>query len=175
MNMNFKSLYIQMFDENSSYEYKALLNGNHIPDEFEYLNKQKLQYNKKVYILSGEYDKKVLFRTKTVRLLIGYCVVEDAKSKPENMHDWLDKLYDIPLNVLDEYPLVVSDFVVSVDYRRMGYGKYLAEHIIHDVYSDKKISLHAVEDGVFFWDKIGFEYVEGANSVMVINGDGRYA
>lgn len=175
MNMNFKSLYIQMFDENSSCEYKALLNENHIPDEFEYLNKQKLQYNKKVYILSGEYDKKVLFRTKTVRSLIGYCVVEDAKSKPENMHDWLDKLYDIPLDILEEYPIVISDFVVSVDYRRMGYGKYLAEHIIHDVYSDKKISLHAVEDGVFFWNKIGFEYVEGANSVMVINGDGRYA
>lgn len=175
MNMNFKSLYIQMFDENSSYEYKALLNENHIPDEFEYLNKQKLQYNKKVYILSGEYDKKVLFRTKTVRVLIGYCVVEDSKSKPENMHDWLDKLYDIPLDILEEYPIVISDFVVSVDYRRMGYGKYFAEHIIHDVYSDKKISLHAVEDGVFFWDKIGFEYVEGANSVMVINGDGRYA
>lgn len=175
MNMNFKSLYIQMFDENSSYEYKALLNENHIPDEFEYLNKQKLQYNKKVYILSGEYDKKVLFRTKTVRLLIGYCIVEDAKSKPESMHDWLDKLYDIPLNVLDEYPLVVSDFVVSAEYRRMGYGKYLAEYIVYNVYSDKKISLHAVEDGVFFWDKFGFEYVEGANSVMVLNGDERYA
>lgn len=81
MNMNFKSLYIQMFDENSSYEYKALLNENHIPDEFEYLNKQKLQYNKKVYILSGEYDKKVLFRTKTVRLLIGLLCCRRCKIK----------------------------------------------------------------------------------------------
>lgn len=175
MNKGFKSIYIQMFDENSVSDYEAFLNENSIPCVFEFLYKQKLEHNKKVYILCGEYDKKVLFWTKNVRALIGYCIVEDVKSKPESMQDWLDKLYDIPLNVLEEYPLVISDFVVSAEYRRMGYGKYLAEYIVYNVYSDKKISLHAVDDGVFFWDKIGFEFVQGANSVMVLNGDERYA
>lgn len=164
-----------MFDDNSASEYKEFLNENSIPYEFEYLYKQKLEHNKKVYILCGEYDKKILFWTKNVRSPIGYCIVQDAKSKPDSMHGWLDKLYDIPLNVLEEYPFVISDFVVSAEYRRRGYGKYLAEHIVYNVYCDKKISLHAVDDGVFFWDKIGFEYVEGTNSVMVINGDERNA
>ena len=175
MNKGFKSIYIQMFDENSDSEYNEFLNENSIPYEFEYLYKQKLEHNKKVYILCGEYDKKVIFRTRTVKKIIGYCIVQDIKSKPESLKNWLDKIYDIPLNVLEEYPLVISDFVVSAEYRRMGYGKYLAEYIVYNVYSDKKISLHAVDDGVFFWDKIGFEYVQGANSVMVLNGDERYA
>lgn len=164
-----------MYDENSASEYYELLNENSIPYEFEYLYKQKLEHNKKVYILCGEYDKKVIFRTRTIKEFIGYCIVQDIKSKPESFKNWLDKVYDIPLNVLEEYPLVISDFVVSAEYRRMGYGKYLAEYIVYNVYSDKKISLHAVDDGVFFWDKIGFEYVQGANSVMVLNGDERYA
>ena len=166
---------IKMYDSNTVNEYKALLNSGQIPSEFDYLYKQRLENNKVVFILFIEKEETFLFIKKTKTYVIGYCIVEDATSKPESCKPYLDRLFEIPLEILAEYPTVISDCMISSAYRRMGYGKYLADYVVNNIFKYKKISLHAVEDGVNFWDKIGFEYIPNANSVMVIKDGERNA
>lgn len=174
--MNLNNVNVKMYDSNTIDEYKTFLNTFELPQEFYTLYNQKLKDNKKIFILFIENEIKILlWKLQEPPIPIGYCIVEDSKSKSDDLQKYLDKLYNIPLGIISEYPTIISDFMIFSPYRRMGYGRYFANYIVNDVFKDKKISLYAVEDGVNFWDKIGFGYVTGANSVMITKDGGRIA
>jgi type I restriction-modification system DNA methylase subunit len=46
-----------------------------------------------------------------------------------------------------------------------------ADYVIVNNYPDVNMSLHAVQDGIYFWDKLRFKYVDGLDSVMIRNGE----
>lgn len=174
--MDLKNVDIKMYDSTTLDEYTAFLKTSVLPQEFYILRNQKLKDNKKIFVLFIENEIKILFwKLQGMPIPIGYCIVEDAKSKSDDLQEYLDRIYDIPLSVISEYPTIISDFMIFSPYRRMGYGRYFANYIVNDVFKDKKIALHAVENGVYFWDKIGFDYVMGANSVMITKDGERIA
>lgn len=174
--MDLRNVDIKIYDSTTLDEYNTLLNKSALPQEFYILHNQKLKDNKKIFVLFIENEIKILlWKLQVAQIPIGYCIVEDAKSKSDDLQEYLDGIYDIPLKVISEYPTIISDFMICSLYRRRGYGRYLANYIVNDVFKDKKISLHAVEDGVYFWNKMGFDYVMGANSVMITKEGERIA
>lgn len=84
-------------------------------------------------------------------------------------------MYNIPEYVLKENPVVISDFMIARIYRRRGVGKRLATYILDEKYPNKNIALHAEDDGINFWPKMGFERVEGAGTTMILKGGKRNA
>lgn len=170
MNKKMKNIFIKKYCQNNINEYNEFLNSNVLPFEFNILEKQRLEYNKEIFIMFFDYEKKGVFRCKKFIEPIGYCIVEDTTSKPIAYKEFFYNIYNIPADILDNYPTVISDCMIAFNYRRLGYGRQLAEYVVHSEYKNQKISLHAVEDGVYFWDKIGFEYIDGMDSVMVIKG-----
>ena len=173
--MNDEKISFKRYNCNSVDEYNDILNELIIPNEFYILNKIELKNEKNVFLMFREYTKKFLLFNFNCSELIGYCIVENVNALPESYREYSYMLYSIPLSVLKEYPTVISDCMIAEEIRRNGYGRQLAEYIINDVYKDRKISLTAVGDGIYFWHKFGFEKVDGHKSAMVLKGDNRNA
>lgn len=87
---------------------------------------------------------------KTYVELIGYCIVENAKAFPADDQPYLNRIYEIPISILETHAIVISDFMVANRMRQKGYGTFLANYILSQAYNDCNISLHAVDDGVWF-------------------------
>lgn len=173
--MENEKITIRRFDEKNVNEYKAILAANYIPREFDTLSIQKLENGKNVFLMFREYAMKFLFFKNQKTELIGYAIVEDVNALPKDYKGYWHIIYGVPENVLKKNPIVISDFMISKINRRKGYGRKLAEHIINDVYCNKRISLESVEDGVYFWHKLGFEYVNSNSSAMIIKDSKRNA
>lgn len=173
MKKEIKNVSIKKYCNSNKSEYKALVESCAFPHELRVLEMQTLEH-KKIFIMFIEWEEKSIFYNKSFIKPIGYCIVEDTKVNPINK-GILSGIYNIPTTVIDEYPTIISDFMIVSNYRKLGYGRQLAEYVVYGENKNKKISLHAVEDGINFWDKIGFEYVDGMDSVMVIKGGERNA
>lgn len=107
--------------------------------------------------------------------IIDYCLASGDCYIPtqtiRNACSWFGVIIKLKDAILKENPIVISDFMISKRNRRIGYGKKLANYILNEIFYAKRISLLAVEDGVYFGDKFGFEYVETDKSAMVIKRD----
>ncbi|MBR6669597.1 MAG: GNAT family N-acetyltransferase [Ruminococcus sp.] len=171
--MENEKITIRRFDDKNVNDYKAVLDTNYIPREFDTLSIQKLENGKNVFLMFREYAMKFLFFKNQKTELIGYAIVEDVNALPKDYKGYWHIIYGVHENVLKKNPIVISDFMISRINRRKGYGRKLAEHIINDVYCNKRISLQSVEDGVHFWYKFGFEYVNGNSSAMIIKDSKR--
>lgn len=98
--------------------------------------------------------------------LIGRCVVTDTtKICDENYIKHLPSIYNIPLEIILEYPVFIEDFYIHEKYRGRGYSKTFANYVLNDL-GPSKISLKAQDDGLWFWKKYGFKSKE--NDVFVI-------
>lgn len=173
--MEYEKLIINRFNSKNAVEYKETLASNCIPREFNILSIQKLEHGKNVFLMFREYENKFLIFKNQKREMIGYSVIKDVNALPEDYKGHWHLVYGVPDHVLEKNPIVISDFMISVKHRRKGYGRKLAEYIVNKMYCNKRIALKSVEDGVHFWHKFGFEYVEGAGSAMIIKGGKRNA
>lgn len=173
--MSTENILIKQYNEKNASEYKEILKTYYVPSEFWTLSRQRLENEKTVFLMFIESEKKVfLFKYRKVEL-IGYCIVENVNVLPKEWEGYWQGIYGVPDAVLKENPTVISDFMILRIKRRQGYGKKLADYILNEVYCDKRMSLSAVEDGVHFWHKLGFEYVTRADSTMIIKGGKRNA
>lgn len=169
--MSTENIIIKQFNDKNVREYKTVLNSYSIPNEFETLLKQRLEYDKNIFLMFRESETNLfIVKSKNIKL-IGYCIVENVNALPEDFKGNWNFIYNISDAILKENPIVISDFMISKRNRRIGYGRKLANYILNEMFYDKRISLWAVEDGVHFWDKFGFEYVETDKSAMIIKRD----
>ena len=168
--MEYEKLIINRFNSKNAIEYKETLTANCIPCEFGILLIQKLEHEKNIFLMFREYEKKFLIFKNWKREMIGYSIVEDVNALPKDYKGHWHLIYGVPDYVLEKNPIVISDFMISVKHRRKGYGSKLAEYVVNKIYFNKRIALDSVEDGVHFWHKFGFEYVEGSDSAMIIKG-----
>ena len=162
---------IKRFNSTNITEYKNILATHYKPHELSVIASLYFKHNKTVFLMTRHYETKFLLWKADHDEIIGYCIVEDIREfKPEE-RKYMSALYSVPLDILDEYPTVISDFMIAKDLRRQGYGTKLADYVIVNNYPDVNMSLHAVQDGIYFWDKLRFKYVDGLDSVMIRNGE----
>lgn len=173
--MNNEKITICQFNYKNNKKYEKVLKSYSIPSEFDTLLIQKLKNEKNILLMFREYENKTLLFNKVKIELIGYAIIEDVNALPKDYKGHWHLIYGVPDYVLEKNPIVISDFMISVKHRRKGYGSKLAEYIVNKIYCNKRIALDSVEDGVHFWHKFGFEYVEGAGSAMIIKGGKRDA
>lgn len=151
-------------------EFRAFLRSAKIAREFSFLPIQKFKSGKKVFLLVQEkslYFNKLFNREN--EKIIGYCIVEDFREMPSEIKDQANIIFKIPCKILNEYPIIISDFVIKKDCRGKGYGRRFAEYIILNIYKGASISLQADEDGLFFWPKMGFKMLQNQQGIMVLN------
>ncbi len=174
--MKNEEIIIERFDINNYVKYRQNLSSVCVPSEFYTLCRQTFDLAKKnVFLMFRKYESGILFFKKQKTNLIGYCIVEDIRYLPEDYQDSLEAGYQIPLSVLKEYSTVISDCMIAKKYRRKGYGRKLAEYVINSAYPNSKISLKAIEDGLYFWDKLDFESIKDNNSVKILKRGNRNA
>lgn len=135
---------ILQFDEKTFYKYKQLI--NHYNDkEFECLEYQTILDNKKeIYLVI---EKGIIKKYK----ILAYSII-DKDIKIMRMVCNMNEKYDLLLN-----GIYITDFMVKKKSRNKGIGKYLANHILEDIYYKNTILLQPVEDGFWFWKKYKFE------------------
>lgn len=144
-------------------EYNSFLEEVKIPNEFYILNRQKFNFGKKiVFLVKNSIFPKFIRKTK----LIGYCIIENSQLFPNDFRPFFKKSHHIPYEVLKDYPIIISDFMINRFYRNMGNGKKFANYILSDVLSNNKVSLYADRDGLYFWNKLNFKFI-GDGQVMV--------
>ena len=168
--MNSETLSIKYYNANNVSEYHEVLSTHYKPQELSAIASLYFEHNRTVVLMTRHYESKFLFWRVDHDDIIGYCIIQDIRDYKPNEREIMSGLFSISLDVLKMYPTVISDFMIAKDLRRQGYGTTLANNVILNYYPDVNMSLHAVEDGVFFWDKLGFKYVDGLDSVMIRNG-----
>jgi len=165
-----KSYIIKQYNEDNATEFDNVISTHRVPKEFTTIPIQTLVNGKNVFFLFEEYEIKIWFVRFTRVEIIGYCIVEDVYELPKSFKNYWKLMYNIPEYVLKENPVVISDFMIARIYRRRGFGKRLATYILDEKYNGKNIALHAEDDGINFWPKMGFERVEGAGTTMTLKG-----
>ena len=88
---------------------------------------------------------------------------------PYETKNKLNAIYSIPSEIAIDYPIIISDIMIKKSCRKMGYGRWLAEYIVFDIYKHENISLNADGDGKYFWPKMGFESVQNQKHIMILN------
>ena len=161
--MNMDDLEIVIFSPDNFFKYREYIHNIALPPEFYILSGQKRLSSKTIYLLKVTETRKRLFSKCTVPILIGYCIMFDSRCYKRSLG-----IYDIPEEIVAENPVVLSDFMIAEKYRGKGIGKQFAHYILNEVYAKDRICLHAVDDGLFFWDKFGFEDVDGSNSMKIL-------
>lgn len=165
-----EQIVIKRFKSANISEYKNILSTHYKPHELSVIASLYFKHNKTLFLMTRHYETKFLFWKVDHDDIIGYCIIEDIREFKPDEREYMAALYSVPLDVLEEYPTVISDFMIAAEHRRKGYGTKMVEYIITNYYPDDNISLHAVQDGIYFWDKLGFEYVDGLDSVMIRTG-----
>lgn len=174
--MRNEEIIIERFDSNNYVEYRQKLSAVCVPPEFYTLHVQTFEYAKKnVFFIFRKYESGILFFKKQKTDFVGYCIVEDIRYLSEDCQDYLEMGYQIPLSILKECPTVIADCMIAKRYRRKGYGRKLAEYVINRAYPNNRISLKAMDDGLYFWDRLGFESVKNNDSVKILKGGNRDA
>lgn len=163
--LEYEVIKIEQYSRGNEDYYRERLRTCRLPDEFYILNCQELdRENKSVFLMIGMFSQK-WFRTKKSRI-IGYGIVNDVFDFPKEHQEYLDQVYKIPTDILQQYNIVISDFMISKKERVKSYGTKLANHIL-ELYANKQISLFADGDGQWFWIKMGFSTIDENNRVYV--------
>ena len=136
---------ILRFNKDSDKEYKSFINKYNDSKEFITLKINDFNIGQKEIFLVIQ--KSLIKKYK----ILAYSIVEKdfkylyiANSISENYNN--DGTY-----------IFISDFMVKKRARNKGIGTKLAEHLINQIYKDKKILLQPDEDGYWFWKKFRFK------------------
>ena len=131
------------YDSDSKIEYSNFIRKYNKSKYMHTLNIQTLSNGKKIYLVV---DKIIFSRYK----IIGYAII-------------YEDLYPICYanNINQEYnknskTIFISDFMIDKPYRNQGFGKYLENFIVNEIYKEKDIILQPDGDGNWFWKKFGF-------------------
>ena len=164
------SVKINHFNLENELEFYSFIHSNKVVKEFHTLSNQRFKNGKNIYLLiqnnNSFLNKYINYKR---RKIIGYCIVEDIRELPLDIKGFANIIYNIPHEVLNKYPIVISDFMIEKNCRKKGFGKSFAKHIILDLYKSENISLKADGEGAFFWPKLGFFKTERKKDIMVLN------
>lgn len=125
---------------------KKMLEINDI-DMKEQLVNYKLPKQEKIYIMIEKKE------------IIGYVIIANIKKLDKKIFKNYDKrkCYNYMYKVKTENEkFVIQDIYISNKIRNKGYGKKLVNYIIKK-YKNKKIALHPVDNGIYFWQKFNIE------------------
>lgn len=107
------------------------------------LNIQTFSKGKKIFLMI---DKGLIKKYK----IIGYSIIYEDLHVICLAND-ISQKYDG-----DNNTIFIADFMIDYLYRNQENGKFLAKHILDEVYKDKDIILQSDGDGNWFWKKFAF-------------------
>lgn len=131
------------YDYNSKIEYSRFIRKYNRSKCMNTLNSQTISKGKKIYLIiekSFFQNYKIIGYAIIYENLHAICYVNDVNQKYDN----------------DFKTIFISDFMIDLPYRNQGFGKYLENYIVNEVYKDKDIILQPDGDGNWFWKKFGF-------------------
>lgn len=165
------NLIIEKFNYSNQNVFKKRIKEIIVPSDCDNLSMQTFQntsdFSKEIFILLSS-EKQGLFKKRVKTKLIGYCIVFNLEKFNDNSVKCFSLITQIPDVIIKHYPTVISDFVITGNYRRKGIGKEFALNITNEFLNNKRISLMAVDDGLKFWDKVGFCFAENSKKIMYL-------
>lgn len=161
------SIEILKFNADNSSEFRKLISSLKVPKEFDIINGYSF-VDQIIFIMLNKKSKSFFFRYIEKNEIIGYCIVENTDLNLQRYGKRLGEIYQIEDEILNSAPIVISDFMINKKYRHQRLGTKFANYIINTAYKSENLSLHADGDGLYFWDKIGFKFVEGFEPNMVL-------
>lgn len=153
------------FNSDNELQYKEFLNSIDLPEEFYVLSLQDFKSNNNIFVWVKR--EKLLFSIHRI-IPFGYCIVNEIDKMPTEFIQYSSVILHINSDTLSRAPTVIADFMINKKYRRRELGTQFANQIVNDIYGDKNLSLHADGDGLYFWNKIGFDFVQGSEPDMVL-------
>lgn len=152
-------MYVSSFDINNHIEYKNI-EARNIHHFKGMLPSYTMSNFNKIYLLIV---KPKLFK----EYFIGRCIIADiTKLNDEDQIRFMSQLHNIPVDIMTKYPIIIEDIYINPYNRGKGFGKMLTEFVLMDI-GNTKISLKAQGDGLWFWEKYGFQSV--GNDVFIRN------
>ncbi len=162
-------LIIEKFSLSDEALFQERLKKINIPPDCDFLSKQTFPnskyYSKRIFILLKN-EKQGLLRKKAVQKIIGYCIVYKLENFNDHSVMTFRMITQIPADIINNYSTVIADFLITGTYKRKGIGKDFALKIIYNYLKDEKISLKADGEGLKFWDKVGFCFVNNSDEFM---------
>lgn len=150
---------ILRFNKMNSEEYRYY--KHKLPKEFYILENRRFTDEEDIFLLIR---KGIFNRIK----IIGYAILNDCSKLNEKDRKTVALINSIDSGtILDHEWVIISDFMILRLQRRRGIGSEFFRHIENDYYNNRQFILNADGDGKFFWNKLGFKFVDKLRRTMV--------
>lgn len=112
-------------------------------------------------------DKNIILIFKNEKL-IGYSIIFNLKEySPNSILLFSSNLKEpIPIITLHMNPIYIADFYIIQEEKRKGNGTKMANYILEE-YKNEKFSLIADGEGLYFWGKMGFNFINNNSNIMI--------